>query len=63
MKPENKFLFEQIKNLIKDHLNDYDISDQEFDKYYQLNGGHAKINSIVNNIKESIEVRTKIIQK
>ena len=63
MKSENKFLFEQIKYLIKEHLGTYDVSDKEFDMYYQLVGGHAKINSIVKNLKETIEVRTKITQK
>lgn len=63
MEPQNKLLFEQVKSLIKEHLDSYQISDKEFDMYYQLVGGHAKIYSIVKNLKKTIEVRTKIIQK
>lgn len=60
MKHKHKELFEQVKVLIKKHVEDYELSDQEFDKYYQLCGGHAKVSSIIKKMEEVVEVRTKI---
>lgn len=59
MKQKHKELFEEIKFLIKKHVENYELSDQEFDMYYQLCGGHAKVFSILKRMEEVVEVRTK----